>query len=313
MVVVDSAALPRIAVQLCLATASVSAFVVAPLGTPWDARASLGAPVGRPQIFRGCLAHGPRHRTNTDVALPRDSQGVVWSMGAGADPQKIPRTVLVAGATGRVGTMVCEQCLVRIPNSRVRAVFRNETKAQVMLDRVMRDYPGRIELVQCDLGDRRQLRAALEGADQVVYCASAFRAPRGNFFQKIGRLLKIKLAQTFGRALDIRGPALACKMLHKLENTAPWSVAQKKLDQSLQVPRIVMLSSAAVTRPTWDEAKRTQYREAAEIAIVKLNPLNVLGTKLRGENRLKLVRPVANSQKYSILTFLQFMYASPDF
>jgi hypothetical protein len=293
--------LARMAVQLCLATASVSAFVVAPLGTPWGAQAV------RAQIFRGFWAHRPRYRrhdrTKKDVELQRGPQGAVWSMGADADPQKIPRTVFVAGATGRVGTMVCEQCLVRIPNSRVRAVFRNETKAQVMLDRLMRDYPGRVELVKCDLGDRRQLRAALEGADQVVYCASAFRAPRGNVFQKIGRLFKIKLSQAFGRALDIRGPALACKMLHKLENTAPWSMAQKKLDQSLQVPRIVMLSSAAVTRPSWDEAKRAQYREAAEIAIVKLNPLNVLGTKLRGENRLKLVRQVALSQKYVDLLY----------
>ena len=30
-----------------------------------------------------------------------------------------------------------------------------------------------------------------------------------------------------------------------------------------------------------------QYKDAADIAIVKLNPLNVLGTKLRGENRVR--------------------------
>lgn len=278
------------AMQLLLASASVSGFVVVPAGVPRGARGAPGAAAPaltaqRVDLFVDC-------GQGTRLPPPRPqaaSLRLAMQQDAGADLQKMPRLVLVAGATGRVGTMVCEQVLVRIPNARVRAVSRNKTNANVVLDKLQRDYPGRIELVECDLGKRRQLRAALNGVDQVVYCASAFRAPRGNILQKIGRLIKLKLSQTFGRALDIRGPALCCKMLHKLEHTAPWSLAHRDLEPSEQVPRIVMLSSAAVTRPTWDEDKRAQYPEASSIAIVKLNPLNVLGTKLRGENKLKLV------------------------
>jgi uncharacterized protein YbjT (DUF2867 family) len=54
-------------------------------------------------------------------------------------------------------------------------------------------------------------------------------------------------------------------------------------------PRFVLVSSAAVTRPFWDEHKKSLYSQAADIPIVKLNAQigNVLGAKLAGEDALR--------------------------
>jgi len=158
------------------------------------------------------------------------------------------------------------------------------------LGKLVEDYPFRMELVQCNLDSRKELRDALTGVDQVVWSASGFKPPAGNFISKIQSLLKIKVSQAFGRILDIRGPALCCKTLMKLDRqqkSSAFTRGQLASPEFEHVPRMVLLSSAAVTRPSWDEETREQFKEAAEIAIVKLNPLNVLGTKLRGENRVR--------------------------
>ena len=52
-------------------------------------------------------------------------------------------------------------------------------------------------------------------------------------------------------------------------------------------PQIVMCSSAGVTRPGWPEEKKTKYVGAADIPIVRLNPFNILGVKLEGEDSLR--------------------------
>ena len=65
-------------------------------------------------------------------------------------------------------------------------------------------------------------------------------------------------------------------------------------------PRFVLVSSAAVTRPFWDAAeKQRKGEEVTQIPIVQLNPGQLLGHKLAGENRLRasgvnycIVRPI---------------------
>lgn len=65
-------------------------------------------------------------------------------------------------------------------------------------------------------------------------------------------------------------------------------------------PRFVYVSSAAVTRPFWSEKKKALYSYCANIPIIKLNPGNVLGAKLAGEDSVRassipytIVRPTA--------------------
>jgi hypothetical protein len=43
-----------------------------------------------------------------------------------------------------------------------------------------------------------------------------------------------------------------------------------------------MCSSAGVTRPSWSEEKKLRYPGAADIPIVRLNPVNILNIKKDG-------------------------------
>mmetsp|Transcript_72038 Transcript_72038/g.206773 ORF Transcript_72038/g.206773 Transcript_72038/m.206773 type:complete len:387 (-) Transcript_72038:73-1233(-) len=48
-------------------------------------------------------------------------------------------------------------------------------------------------------------------------------------------------------------------------------------------PRMVMCSSAAITRPTWPKGKQSMFPGVADIPIVRLNPGNLLGKKRAAE------------------------------
>ncbi|CAK0865993.1 unnamed protein product [Prorocentrum cordatum] len=53
------------------------------------------------------------------------------------------------------------------------------------------------------------------------------------------------------------------------------------------LPRVVMCSSAAVTRPTWSDARKQRMPGAADIPIVRLNPGDILGGKRKAEDLLR--------------------------
>jgi len=52
-------------------------------------------------------------------------------------------------------------------------------------------------------------------------------------------------------------------------------------------PKIVMLSSAGVTRPSWSDEKKKMFEGCADIPIVRLNPFGILGIKADSEERLR--------------------------
>jgi hypothetical protein len=52
-------------------------------------------------------------------------------------------------------------------------------------------------------------------------------------------------------------------------------------------PKVVMLSSAGVTRPAWDDEKKAMFPGSAEIPIVRLNPFGILGIKAESEEKLR--------------------------
>lgn len=52
-------------------------------------------------------------------------------------------------------------------------------------------------------------------------------------------------------------------------------------------PMIVMLSSAGVTRTGWDEAKKERLVGAADIPIIRLNPMGILEKKKEAEQILR--------------------------
>lgn len=56
---------------------------------------------------------------------------------------------------------------------------------------------------------------------------------------------------------------------------------------SYEGPRFVICSSAGVTRPGWSIEKKANLVGAADIPIVRLNPMDILGTKLKSEMTLR--------------------------
>ena len=52
-------------------------------------------------------------------------------------------------------------------------------------------------------------------------------------------------------------------------------------------PRVVMLSSAGVTRPDWTDEQKALFPGSAEIPIVRLNPFGILGIKKDSEEKLR--------------------------
>ena len=81
-------------------------------------------------------------------------------------PQAPDTTVLVTGATGRVGRILVRKLLLR--GYKVRALVRQRDGAAA--DAI----PQSVELVVGDVGDYRSCRAAMNGVDKVI-CASAAR------------------------------------------------------------------------------------------------------------------------------------------
>jgi hypothetical protein len=133
---------------------------------------------------------------------------------------------------------------------------------------------------QCNLGSTSELKDCMVDVDRVIWCATGFSGPRGKTspWSLLGRVIRFKLGQLTGRALDVRGPAKAARLLKKNLSSE---------EEQGVLPKVVLLSSAAVTRPSWSEDKRARFQEAANIPIVKLNPLGILGTKAKGEEKLR--------------------------
>ena len=97
------------------------------------------------------------------------------------------------------------------------------------------------------------------------------------------------------QSIDVMGvPAVANTML---ENHGS--------QQGEAYPKVVMLSSAGTTRPSWDENKKEKLKGCAEIPIVRLNPFGILGLKAESETKLRetgvdycIVRPCGLNDKW---------------
>merc|ERR1719487_3021219 len=139
-----------------------------------------------------------------------------------------PRTVVVAGATGRSGRLVVEE-LLKAPDTQVRAD-------------VLPTHPD-LSLFECDLADTTDavVKEACTSAAGLIWCASGFTSD--------GVSLDAKGMQEFTQGLKAAGRSDA---------------------------RLVMLSSAGVTRTAWDDAKKEALVGAADIPIIRLNPGNIL-------------------------------------
>ena len=156
--------------------------------------------------------------------------------------------VVVTGATGRIGRLVVHRLLEE--GHTVQAIVRDANKANEVL-------PSAAERVLLDLGSSsdEEIAISCSGADRMIWCATGFTDA--------------------GESIDVDGmrrwpQLLACEETKQLE-----------------APRVVMLSSAGVTRPDWEDAKKERLIGASDIPIIRLNPGGILGRKVEAENELR--------------------------
>lgn len=196
---------------------------------------------------------------------------------------EIVKKVAVAGATGRTGSLVVEELVRRKVN--VVALVRDLEKAKEKLpqpETSLEEYGSSISFVKCDLTSESDICNAIENCDAAIWCATGFSdAPGTSVFDKIKKLFGIAFAPK--QSIDSIGvPALARAFLKSND------IKTDEGDQTgAPLPKVVMLSSAGVTRPSWDDEKKTLFPGAADIPIVRLNPFGILDIKKDSEEKLR--------------------------
>jgi len=179
----------------------------------------------------------------------------------------LPSKIAVAGATGRTGSLVVKELLDR--GASVVALVRNIEKA----NEVFPDDCDDLSIVKCNLDSESEIEDAVKGCDASIWCATGFSDAESSIFDKLKKLFDITFAAEKSiDAVGVRKMALCMSS----DNDSP-SV----------LPKIVMLSSAGVTRPSWSEEKKTKFVGAADIPIVRLNPFNILNIKAESEAKLR--------------------------
>lgn len=135
----------------------------------------------------------------------------------------------VAGATGRTGRLVVERAVAA--GHEVTALVRNVTKAKEVL-------PPAMAMREIDLATATgaDMREACEGSERLLWCASGFTEDM--------------------QSIDLRG----------MKELVPGAIDSTA---STSAPIVVMLSSAGVSRPSWDDAKKERLVGASDIPIIR--------------------------------------------
>jgi len=188
------------------------------------------------------------------------------------------KRVAVAGATGRTGKFVVQQLLAE--NVPVLAMVRDVEKAGKM-------FPANelLTIRETDLGSKEDVIKALnEGikCDAAIWAATGFSdSPDQSFIAQVSALFGF--ATNAKKSIDAIGlPALG-EGLAK----SPKRNLTNGSDKSQPLPKVVMLSSAGVTRPDWSEEKKKDLEGCSDIPIVRLNPFGILGIKKASEEQLR--------------------------
>jgi len=182
-------------------------------------------------------------------------------------------TIAVAGATGKTGSLVVDELLSR--GDSVIALVRNMEKAKDMLP----TSNDRLKIILCDLSSEQDIISCVSGADAAIWCATGFSG--GN---PPPQSLWNRVIDFFGGKRDDQ-PSPS-----KSIDNIGISALSKAFEQSIQddgLPKVVMLSSAGVTRPSWSDEKKAKLAGCADIPIVRLNPFGILNKKAESEEILR--------------------------
>jgi hypothetical protein len=205
------------------------------------------------------------------------------------------KRVAVPGATGQTGRLVVQELLNR--DVQVLAMVRSLNKAKETFP----DKNSNLEILKCDLTSETDIQQALDGCDAVIWCATGFSNSEPDaepdaepdIIQRLKGLFGMssspiassniassKIASGPKISIDAVGiPAIANYMLKV--NGSQVNGSQEDF------PKVVMLSSAGVTRPQWEDAKKEKFTGCADIPIVRLNPFGILDIKAESEEKLR--------------------------
>lgn len=192
---------------------------------------------------------------------------------------KFPSRVLVAGASGRVGTRVVRTLLERT-DATVVALSRSKESEEKILTSIsaseaaLRASKARLEVVSCDLRNERELRKLALTCGAAIWCATGFTDGSTPLNK-----LKGLWALYFGRSVDIDGMTTLGRCMREAR-LARGASADPGID-------VVMCSSAGVTRTTWSAEKAQRFPGSADIPIVRLNPFGILDQKRKSEEALR--------------------------
>lgn len=222
---------------------------------------------GRTGIVSNGVPTTTRTRAESQDASPLPMPGM--------DGAGVLRKVAVAGATGRTGRYVVEELVRR--NVQVVAMVRSLDRAGEVFVNMTAAEKAKVDVQRCDLTDEKAIAMALEGCDAAVWCATGFSDAETGLRERIKRLLRIAAAPK--KSIDAVGvPAVAKAMLNQDGTSGQPRQA---------TPKVVMLSSAGVTRPSWEDSKKAKYAGCADIPIVRLNPFGILDIKAESEQKLR--------------------------
>jgi hypothetical protein len=233
----------------------------------------------------------PLFAATATAASPKKGKKTSTAPGV-LETKSVVTTVAVAGATGKTGRLVVEELLSRGVQD-VVAIVRDTAKAKEMFP----NAPKNLKIVVCDLTNEGQIESVLKGVDAAIWCATGFSdTTKPNPLEMLKRFLKLGGAATNKQSIDsIALPAFA-KCLLESNNE------KKDLPP---LPKVIMCSSAGVTRPAWDDEKKKQFVGAADIPIVRLNPFGILDVKRESEEKLRqsgtgycIVRPGGLNDKW---------------
>lgn len=205
-----------------------------------------------------------------------------------------PKTIAVTGATGRTGSLVVKELLNRGYN--VVALVRDMNKAQTCFPNNLagssedNDDNNNVKILKCDLGSEEDIINVVRqnNCDAAIWCATGFSDnPTQSFLDKIAAIFGVAMAPK--KSIDAVGVVALAKAFE--ERVDSWKNGEKQQQQqqkeNLVLPKVIMLSSAGVTRPSWSEDKKKMFQGAADIPIVRLNPFNILNIKADSEERLR--------------------------
>lgn len=117
------------------------------------------------QVWRKFSGLGQISRTPTDDEALFDSVTIRGPMCEFSIPEAQDTTVLVVGATSRIGRIVVRKLMLR--GYKVKALVRKD-------DPEVKDMlPRSVNIVVGDVGEPSTLRAAVAGCNKIIYCATA--------------------------------------------------------------------------------------------------------------------------------------------